>query len=62
MRMMAGNEESSWVRITEDRSEEGPQVRSQDRPEDDLARIIFLIAISILRFCLQFRIQFQIRI
>ena len=41
MRMMAGNEESLWVRITEDRSEEGPQVRSQDRPEDDLARIIF---------------------
>ena len=62
MRMMAGNEESLWVRITEDRSEEGPQVRSQDRPEDDLARIMFLIAISILRFCLQFRIKFQIRI
>ena len=62
MRMMAGNEESSWVRITEDRSEEGPQVRSQDRPEDDLARILFLIAISILRLCLRFRIQFQIRI
>ena len=62
MRMMAGNEGSSWVRNTEDRSEEGPQVRSQDRPEDDLARIIVLIAISILRFCLRFRIQFQIRI
>ena len=32
MRMMAGNEESSWVRITEDRLED----RSEDRSEEGI--------------------------